>query len=48
LDYLDFSQGMYQPAEYAAHQSTTGNPPPPYYNYDPNGPPFEQDNSQSR
>lgn len=47
----DFSQGMYQPAEYAAHQSTTGNPPPPYYNYDPNGPngpPFEQDNSQSR
>jgi len=44
----DFSQGTYQPVEYPAHQSTTGNPTPPYYNYDPNRPPFDQDNLQSR
>lgn len=48
LDSLDFSQGTYQPVEYPAHQSTTGNPTPPYYNYDPNRPPFDQDNLQSR
>jgi len=41
----DYSQGTYQPTDYATHQNHTGNPTPPYYNYDPKRPPFDQDNS---
>jgi len=43
-----YSQGTYQPTEYAAPPNVAGNPPPPYYNYDPNRLPFEPDNSRPR
>jgi len=44
----DYSQGAYRPMDYASYQNNTGQPPPNYYNYDPNHKPFDQDNSESR
>lgn len=48
----DFSHGAYQPTQYRGNQNEAGddagNDASAYYKYDPNRPPYDQDNSRSR
>eukprot|EP00534_Pseudo-nitzschia_fraudulenta_P003715 CAMPEP_0201131450 /NCGR_PEP_ID=MMETSP0850-20130426/42819_1 /ASSEMBLY_ACC=CAM_ASM_000622 /TAXON_ID=183588 /ORGANISM="Pseudo-nitzschia fraudulenta, Strain WWA7" /LENGTH=415 /DNA_ID=CAMNT_0047401493 /DNA_START=259 /DNA_END=1506 /DNA_ORIENTATION=+ len=44
----DYSQSAYPATDQSSQQNYSGNPPPQYYHYDPNRPPFDPDQSQQR